>query len=675
MSNRKFFNYIPYGGDYNPDQWTADTWKEDMRLFKAAGVNFLTLPVFSWAKLQPSEKEFHFEWLDEILDLIDSQGIKVCLATPTAAQPPWMSRLYPEMMPVDIQGRKRVHGKRVNYCPNSTRYRQFSANIAQLMAERYKDHPALAMWHISNEYGTLCYCDTCAIAFRKWLKKHYRTVEELNRKWNMAFWGHTIYQWDDITVPSKLNDDDTCSPAKTLDYNRFMTDSTIDCYENELQQIRLHSPNVPATTNMSGFIKKLDQGRFSQHLDVVGWDNYPAPSDPAYKTAFKHDIMRGLKNGAPFFMMEQSPNQQNWQPYNQLKRPGEVRLLTYQALAHGADAVLFFQMRGSVGGVEKLHGAFIDHSGREDTRTYKEMVTLGSELKHLGKCFTGARTNTEVAILFDWDNWWAVERSSGPTIDLNFFDQAAKYYKALHRHNIGVDIIRSTSDLSGYKLVIAPVLYMIKEGVKESLNSFVSQGGTLITTFLSAITDENDQVITGGFPGGLGDLTGIWAEEIDALPPGKMNEIVMEKSFTGDESPINESYSCGLLCDLIHTVTAETLAVYGSDFYKGQPCLTRNQWGKGSVYYLATDGEADFIQDLLTDVCHKIGIDPLINASLGIEITTRETKDSVFTFIINHSNEIGMVDLETAGYTELISSRKITGSLKMDPREVFILQS
>ena len=669
MKPHKYFDFIPFGGDYNPDQWSRDVWSKDMNLLTNAGVNFLTLPVFSWAKLQPSENEYQFSWLDDVLDVIAENGMKVCLATPTAAQPAWMSLRYPDILPVDIQGRKRVHGKRINFCPNSSTYRRFAAAITEQMTTRYREHPALAMWHISNEYGTLCYCDTCATEFRHWLERRYRTVNNLNERWNLAFWGHTIYSWDEVTVPSRLNDDDICNPAKSLDYMRFMTDSIIGCYQNEREIVRHICPGVPATTNITGFIKILDQSKIAQYVDVVGWDNYPSPSEDLSSIALKHDIMRGLKHGAPYFLMEQSPNQQNWQPYNVLKRPGEVRRLSYQALCHGADAILFFQMRANRGGVEKFHGAFISQDGRNDTRIYREMAQLGKELKTLGETVIGATTKARVAIIFEWDSWWAVELSSGPSCDLKYFEQVQAYYTAFYRQNISVDIIRAEADLSEYDIVIAPVLYMLTEAAAENLSSFVAEGGILVSTFFSGIVDEHDLITPNGLPGLLRPVMGIRVEEIDALPRGKTNTIILNKAFME-----TTTYSCSLLCEIIHSEGAEILATYGKDFYAGSPCLTRFEYGKGIAYYVATAGESRFIQNLLSHLCTEKGVTPVLDASDGIEVAVRNRDNRKYIFVINHSAASGTVKLGKQQYTDLLSGKKVSNILDIAAGDVHILE-
>lgn len=630
---------IWYGGDYNPDQWETSVWDEDLRLFKLAGIDVATLNVFAWARNQPDEHTYDFSWLDEIMNKLHAAGIGVCLATGTAAHPAWMARRYPDVLRVDFDGRKRKFGGRHNSCPSSPSYRMFAERMAERLAERYKDHPALLIWHISNEYGGYCYCDNCAAAFRVWLKKRYGTLDEVNRAWNTAFWGHTFYDWEEIVPPSGLTEEwrgangrtETTFQGISLDYRRFQSDSLLACYELEYAAVKKHTPDIPVTTNLMGAYKELDYHKWAEKMDVVSWDNYPGIDTPYSYTAMMHDLMRGLKQGQPFMLMEQTPSQQNWAPYNALKRPGVMRLWSYQAVARGADTVMFFQLRRSIGACEKFHGAVIEHAGHEHTRVFRECAELGAELGKLGGELLDSRVRAEVAILMDWDNWWAVEMSSGPTIELSYWKEAHKYYDALHRANIGVDVVGVHADLSGYKVVIAPVLYMVKPGVQEKLETFVNGGGAFVTTFFSGIVDENDRVVTGGYPGKLRKLLGIWAEEIDALLPGQQNRIVMSpEERAGGMRP---EYGCGMLCDLIHSEGAEVKAVYGDDFYRGMPALTINRFGAGEAWYVATSPDPDFLNDWLPRMCAFRGVAPdLAGAPEGVETSVREKDGSAYLF-------------------------------------------
>lgn len=496
---------IWYGGDYNPEQWGPETWQEDERMFKLAGIDVATVNVFSWAMLQQDEDTYDFSFLDATIDRLYKSGVHVCLATSTGAHPAWMARKYPDVLRVDVQGRKRRFGGRHNSCPNSPAYRKYSEKLAGLLAERYKDHPGLLIWHVSNEYGGYCYCDNCAAAFRTWLKERYGTLDEVNRAWNTRFWGHTFYDWEDIVVPNELseewNGNRTNFQGISLDYRRFQSQSLLDCYKLEYEAIKKYTPDIPVTTNLMGFYPELDYFEWAKYMDIVSWDNYPSLDTPVSHTAMTHDLMRGLKSGAPFMLMEQTPSQQNWQPYNSLKRPGVMRLWSYQAVAHGADTVLFFQLRRSIGACEKYHGAVIEHVGHEHTRVFREVAELGRELQQLGGTLLDARTEAKVAIVYDWENRWATELSSGPTVALNYVNEVHKYYDALFRMHVECDMVSVEEDFGKYEIVIAPVMYMVKPGFAKKVEEFTQNGGTFVTTFFSGIVNENDLVTTGGYPG------------------------------------------------------------------------------------------------------------------------------------------------------------------------------
>lgn len=670
---------IWYGGDYNPDQWEKPIWDEDLRMFKLAGIDVATLNVFAWALNQPNEETYEFGWLDEMMDKLDGDGVGVCLATSTAAHPAWMAAKYPDVLRVDFDGHKRKFGGRHNSCPNSPTYRKYSVRMAERLAERYKDHPALLIWHVSNEYGGYCYCDNCAAAFRVWLQERYGTIEVVNRVWNTGFWGHTFYDWDEIVPPSGLSEEWRSWNGRTasnfqgisLDYCRFQSDSLLECYKLEYDALKKVTPNIPITTNLMGAFKQLDYHKWAKHLDVVSWDNYPSLDTPFSYTAMMHDLMRGLKGDQPFMLMEQTPSQQNWQPYNSLKRPGVMRLWSYQAVARGADTVMFFQLRRSVGACEKYHGAVIEHVGHEHTRVFRESAELGAELYKLGDTLLDSRVKAKVAILFDWDNWWAVELSSGPTIALKYVDELHKYYDAFYRANIAVDVIGVDADFSEYDLVIAPVMYMVKQGVAKRLEEYVQAGGAFITTFFSGIVDENDKVVLGGYPGELRKLLGIWSEEIDALLPTQSNLMIVKSGIDG----LKDSYVCGMLCDLVHSEGAEVLAEYGQDFYKGMPALTVNRFGAGEAWYVATSPEAAFLQDWLPKVSAARGIKPLLaSAPDGVETSVR-AKDGVnYLFVLNHNADDVTVSLDGAGGTDLLTGKLLAGEMMLPGRDLWIIQ-
>ncbi|MDQ0898163.1 beta-galactosidase [Paenibacillus sp. V4I7] len=672
MINKKLPK-IWYGGDYNPEQWEKEIMNEDLRMFNLSGIDVATLNVFSWALSQPNEDTYDFAWLDEIIDRLYENGTYVCLATSTGAHPAWMARKYPDVLRVDFEGRKRKFGGRHNSCPNSPTYRKYSERIAEKLAEHYKEHPAVLIWHVSNEYGGYCYCDHCADGFRNWLQERYTTLETLNKAWNTGFWGHTFYEWEEIVPPNALSEewgvDNTNFQGISLDYRRFMSDSLLECYKLEYNAIKKHTPDLPVTTNLMGLYKQLDYFKWAKHLDVVSWDNYPSLDTPISLTAMTHDLMRGLKQGQPFMLMEQTPSQQNWQPYNSLKRPGVMKLWSYQAVAHGADTVMFFQLRRSVGACEKYHGAVIEHVGHEHTRVFRECAELGSELQKLSDSLLDTRINARIAIVFDWENRWAIELSSGPTVALKYVDEVHKYYDALFQQNIQADLIGTDTDLSDYDIVIAPVLYMVKEGYAKRVEDFVRSGGTFLTTFFSGIVNENDIVSLGGYPGELREVLGIWAEEIDALFPDQSNQIVLNEQW----GALSGEYQCGLLCDLIHSEGAEIKAVYGSDFYQGMPALTVNKFGAGQAWYVATSPEPSFLQGFLANLCKEKGITAPIPPVSGVEISQRTNESETYLFILNHNDQPVNVDLGTVKGMDLIAGQPVTNTATLSAKGVLIL--
>lgn len=623
---------IAFGGDYNPEQWPEETWEEDMRLLKLAHIDTLTLNVFSWAALQPSEETYCFDKLDKIMELARANNMKVCLATGTGAHPAWMARKYPEILRTSEQGIRRKFGGRHNSCPNSSVYRKFSVKLAEKLAERYQKYDNVIAWHISNEYGGECYCENCEKAFRQWLKKRYGTLEELNRAWTTSFWGHTFYDWEEIVLPDlrseHMESDRTMAQSISLDYRRFNSDSILDCFRLEYEAVKKYTPDIPVTTNLMGAYKPLDYRKWGKYLDFISWDNYPSNEDSVSQIAFHHDLMRGTGGGKPFVLMEQTPSQQNWQPFNALKRPGVMRLWSYQAVAHGSDAVLFFQMKRSIGSCEKYHGAVISHAGHEHTRVFREVAELGRELEQIGSEIIGSGVSAQTALMFDWENWWAVEYSAGPSVNLKYKEQVLHYYTALHRQNIPVDIIGEEDDLSGYKLVIAPLLYMTKPGVDERIREFVKAGGTFVTTCFSGYVDENDRVITGGYPGRLRDILGVWVEESDALPEHKSNRFICE----------NQEYPAEILCDIIHPEGAETLAEYQEDFYAGTPVLTENSFGKGKAYYVGTCSGDEFYRDFTRRLCREQQIVPAGEVMEEVEAVRRRGEQAEYLFLLNHGD-------------------------------------
>lgn len=654
---------IWHGGDYNPEQWPASTWDDDVRLMQQAHFGVATVGVFSWVSLQPAEDRFTFDWLDQVFEKLAAADRFVCLATPTAAQPAWMSRAYPDTLRADASGVRRHHGRRVNYCPSSPTYRRFAVGIASRLAERYGTHPALLAWHVSNEYGGACYCDTCAAAFRQWLQRRYASLDELNARWWTAFWSHTYTDWEQIEPP--YADGEILTAGLSIDYKRFMTDTQLDCFRLERDAIRTSSPGVgvPITTNLMGTYAHLDYRRWAPELDVVAYDCYPWPSAAPGDIAFLHDLNRGLKDGQPYLLMEQTPSSQNWQPVNALKRPGVMRLWSYLAVAHGAESVMYFQWRRGRGGSEKFHGAVVEHAGDPSARVFNEVATLGAELEELGSATLGATTPARVAVVFDWENWWAIENAVGPIADKRYVETVRRYYRALWRKNVPVDVIFSDSDFQRYDLVIAPMLHMVKPGLAERVQHLLERGGSFLATVFSGVVDETDLAFE-GYPGPLRPLLGIWVEEIDALYPEQTNRVLMADG--------SGAFSCSRLCEVVHAETAEVLATFADDWLAGSPALTCNQFGAGRAYYVATDPSDEFLDEFLGRIIAAHGITAPLSAPAGVEIAVRERNSHRLLFILNHTAEVQHVQLPS-DHRDLLRGMRVTGTLALASYDVRIL--
>ena len=629
-----------HGGDYNPDQWLQrpDILKRDIELMKEAHINCASVGIFAWASLEPEEGVYTFDWLTKVIDSLYQNGIYTVLATPSGARPAWMAQKYPEVLRTSDRLVKNQFGGRHNHCFTSPIYRELTGKIDRELARRYGHHPGVILWHISNEFGGACYCPLCQAAFRKWLRKKYGTLKQLNEAWWTSFWSHTFTDWEQIKPP--MPNGETEIHGLNLDWKRFVTDQTLDFFNNEKEAVKSGNPDIPVTTNMMGSYEGLNYFKFKNAVDVVSWDSYPSWHNPdmgdvktAAQNAFHHDLMRSLKR-RPFLMMESTPSTTNWMPVSKLKRPGMHMLASMQAVALGSNSVQYFQWRQSRGGCEKFHGAVVDHYGGSDTRVFRDVKEVGERLEKLGGTgLTETCVKPQAAILFDWENRWAVEDAKGPrNAGIHYFETVLKIHKAFWDLGIPVDIADMECDLSGYRLVVAPMLYLCRAGIQEKLSNFVKNGGTLIGTYWSGVVDENDLCYLGGTPGGMMDLFGLRSEEIDALYDGETNRMVFRRNWTG-----KKEFGISELCELVHCSGAETLAVYGSDFYRGSPALTVNHYGKGLAYYAAARTEASFARDLIREISGRLGLKRSVETELpgGVAASRRDGEKGSFVFLQN----------------------------------------
>jgi beta-galactosidase len=658
------FPHIIYGGDYNPDQWTPEVWNEDARLMQEAGVNLVSLGIFSWTKMEPKPGVFDFAWLDQLMDLLHAHGVSVNLATPTASPPAWMVKLHPEILPVTADGVTLWHGSRRHYCPHNPDYRTYAKRIAAQLAERYKDHPALAMWHVDNEYSCHadgCYCGNSAAAFRAWLKDRYSTLDRLNFAWGTAFWSQTYGDWEEIHPPKHTPAQ--ANPTQKLDWFRFTSDSWLTCFDEQKSALKATTPNIPVTTNFMSFFKPIDYWKFAAREDVVSLDNYPDTYQPDWMalSGMSYDMMRSIGSLRPWILMEQASSQVNWRQRNAVKKPGVMRLGSYQALAHGADGIMFFQWRQSKAGAEKHHSGMVPHGGT-DTRVWREVKGLGNELKRLDTVLT-SRVKADVAILMDWNNWWALELDSKPSSDLKLVPQLYSYYKPLFDRNIIVDFAHPESDLSRYKLVIAPNLYLVSDASVTNINQYVENGGNLVMSFFSGIVDENEHIRLGGYPAPFREMLGLTVEEFSPYSETQTNSIC-----TTD----GRQFQCTFWGDVIHINSAKTLATFENDYYAGNAAVTKNQFGNGNAFYVGTLLDNNGMSWLTESVCKMAGVQPT-NVPTGVELLRRTNGKSEFVFALNYSDQKTTVPLEGSGI-DLLTGNKVNNTIELEPKGVAIVQ-
>lgn len=594
-----------HGCDYNPEQWLEhpEVLEEDLRLMKRAHINCVSLGMFSWAFLEPEEGKFALDWMEEIIGRLYENGISTILATPTGALPRWLSGKYEEVLQVNELGMRCLPGDRHNFCPSSPVMRERMRAVNERLSERLGSARGVIAWHISNEYGgngrdASCHCPHCQRAFRAWLRARYKTLDALNRAWWTGFWSRTYTDWEQIHSPGPLGE--RVLHGLNLDWRRFVSDQLLSFCREEIEAVRTYS-RLPVTTNMMGFFKPLNYFAWAEALDFISWDCYPYwhgeedESKTACEASAAHSLMRSLK-GRPFLMMESTPSVINWRPLNTLKRPGIHMLSCMQAVAHGSDSVQYFQWRKSRGGCEKFHGAVLDHKNGANTRVFQEVREVGERLEELSPLLCGKGKRAEIAMVFDWENWWAVEDAWAVDNGLDYRQEFFRYYRPFWELGIDVDLIDMERPLEGYRLVIAPLNYMYRGDYAERVRAFVQGGGWYVTTYWSGEADGSDLCFLQEHP--LADVLGIRPEETDA-PGGRWRNRV---SYLG--SP----YDTEGLCALVHAEGAEVLAVYEKDFYKGFPALTRNRFGRGQAYYIASQNGEDFIKSFCRELLRERGI-------------------------------------------------------------------
>jgi len=662
---------MAYGADYNPEQWPRETWTEDVRLMREAGVNIVSLAIFSWARIQPGPHTWDFAWLDEVMGLLHANGIAVDLATATASPPPWLTTAHPEILPVDREGRTLWPGARQHWRPTSPVFRAHALALVTALAQRYADHPALAAWHVNNELGchnVWDHSDDAAAAFRTWLQERYESLDALNDAWGTAFWSQRYTAWEQL-LPPRLAASHP-NPTQQLDFRRFSSDALKDHLRAERDVLERLTPDVPVTTNfmVMNETSGMDYADWAAEVDFVSNDHYILPgSQAADELSFSANLTRNLAGGHPWFLMEHSTSAVNWQAVNLAKAPGAMARDSLTHVAHGADAVCFFQWRQSAAGAEKYHSAMVPHAGA-DSDVFRDVVALGSLLGDLAEV-TGARVRpARAAILFDWQSWWTSQLDSHPTSRLRYRQEALDWYSAFLAAGTRADVVPLGSDLSGYDVVVAPVLHVVGAETAARLDAYVADGGHLVVTYFSGIVDEDDHVHLGGYPGALRDLLGIRIEEFSPL--------LDDQAVTLDDGTVGTLWT-----DRVQVTDPDTtaLATYANGPQAGRPAITRRQPATGSATYVGTRLGPEGLRPVLAGVLALAGVEADLPEELAgrVEIVVRVGEEVEFVFLVNRSEDAIDLPVPLRDVPVLASSAGAGGDAGpgvLAPRQVAVLR-
>ncbi|MPY57849.1 beta-galactosidase [Streptomyces spongiae] len=663
---------ILFGGDYNPEQWPEETWHEDVRLMKDAGVNSVTLGVFSWSKLEPHPGAREFGWLDTLMDLMHENGIGVVLATPTSSPPPWMGRLHPDTLPVTEDGRTEWWGGRQHFSHSSATYRRYAAAITEDLAARYGGHPALTMWHINNEYCTFDHGDGAAVAFRRWLRERYGTLDALNTAWGTAFWSQGYDSWDGILPPRQPHY--MKNPTQVLDFRRFTSDMLLECYAAERDIVRRATPHIPVTTNFMPLWFGQDAWRWAAEEDVVSVDIYPDPRDPfgAQNGALVQDMTRSQAGGGPWMLMEQAAGPVNWRGVNHPKPAGLNRLWSLQAVARGADAVCYFQWRQSRQGAEKFHSGMVSHAG-EQGRTFQEVKQLGAELATIGVEVTGSHITADIALLHDWHSWWAGAQDGRLSHEVDYPQVLRSWHRALWEAHLTTAFAHPEHDLSAYRLVVVPQLYLLTDAAIENLLAYVRGGGTLVCGFLTGVADEDDRVRPGGMDARLRELFGIrtlhewWPLDAgeDAECDGFRGTLWSEELET-EERQAQERQAQEREAQEREAGAADVVSRYKGGELDGLPAVLR----KGRAWYVSTLPEPAALRDLLAGLADGAGVRPVLD---GLPDRVEAVRRGDLLFVLNHGRDQVTVDVPGT-HRDLLTGATVSGSLVLGRYGVAVLK-
>lgn len=655
------------GVDYYPEHWDVSLWEQDARQMREAGIGVVRLAEFAWSRLEPTEDRFDFEWLDQAIDLLARHGIDIVLGTPTATPPVWLTHRYPDVLPVDNKGNPVFAGVRLHRCYNSPSLRRFGERIIEQLTRRYASHPAVVGWQTDNELAANdCHCEYCTRAFRGWLRKKYGSLENLNREWGTVVWSGEYSDWNQVKTP--LGGSPYLNPSFLLDFRRFSSDAVADFNRFQAALIRTYSPGKFVTHNLWGYPVTADYYDMFDSMDFASVDYYPATDllDDAksrmYHGALTLDLTRGVKR-RNFWVMEQlSGTPGCWYPMSRTPFPGMIRAYAWQSVSRGADTVVQFRWRSARIGAEQFWHGLLDHHGQPGRR-YEEFVRFGQEMKRLAPLLEGTALEHQVAMLFSHEQLNAFQIQ--PQADgFDYLGNFKRLHSALSRMGVGTDVINWREDFAGYKLVIAPMLYLIDDAMASKLKQFVDDGGTLVLTTRSGVKNMNNVCLPNRLPNLLTELAGAHVDEYD--PVGKDTQTLTLDS--------GEALSSSQWCDVLAPGTAQALATYSSEYFAGKAAVTRNAYGRGVAYYIGTVLDEHSTRVLMRRIVREAGVDRGLELPDGVEVATRSAGEKRVTFVLNLSKEPKRVCIPNRDYTRALSDRHFAGGeLALEPGGVEIL--
>jgi beta-galactosidase len=660
---------IYFGADYYPEHWPEERWNEDARLMAKAGFNVVRMAEFAWSKMEMREGEYRFDWLDKAIAILSTHGIQVVLGTPTASPPPWLMAKSEDLFLLQQNGIRQTYGLRREYCPNHPLYHQYSEMIITKMAKHYSDHPAVIGWQIDNEFGDRCFCEICRKKFQEWLQKRFETLDSLNQKWGTVFWSHIYTEWSQIPVPLSIIR--AHNPGLVLDYYRFMSDSYCAFQNAQIDIIRQICPNHFITHNLMGFgYNKIDYYDLVEDLDFVSWDNYPrmqwnmqADVDPV-TAALSHDTMRGLKK-KNYWVMEQQAGGGGWDCLAVTPKPGELRLWTYQSLAHGADGIVYFRWRTCRTGTEQYWQGILEHHGMPGRR-YEEVSKVGDELNKLANLISGSEIKSEIAIMQSYDTRFAFQIQENHP-NFSYENQILEIYRGFYNQNTPVEIVSENDPLLNFKVVIVPSLYILRAETCKNLEKFAEAGGIVVFLPRTGVKDMYNAVVNSKLPGLVAKMCGIEIEDTVSMADEQSNQV----KFCLSE--LNETFAVSTLADLIEPKGAKVIATYVDDYYANKPAATIHTFGSGKVVYLGIMGDRSLYTALARWLTGLAGISGNLSMPVGVEVVKRWRGDICLTFILNHLAEAQVIDV---GFEcqDLLSGQSLSGDVSIAPYGILVLR-